>query len=509
MQIQRDLRSMGQAFFAATLFCGLLAVTRPAAARPGAPADWSSSAGSQQPYHILDHWKLADSGWWDYLVVDSPAHRLYITRGDHVDVLDTQSGSSLNTIGHLHGTHGVALDTAGKFGYISDGGGNAVVAFDRNTLAIVATIPAGQPTPTASSLSRPRRRCGPSMAAARTRTVIDATTQKLSPPSPCRASLNSRPSTATAPSLTTSRTRAKSCASTPTPASSPPSWSAGCQSPSGLAFDIPGDRLFTVCDGKKMAAVDSESGKVLSTPPSAKGPDAAVWDAERQPGLSASAGRRSSLSMPASRTTPPSRSCRPSAARALWLRSATDRNPPRGPPDRPGAPLFPTNPHPRPADAPRLLHRHHRGPVENPWYLSRKRIRKMGPTIALRNWCGPEPRTRVALSPERKSTFTALKKSTCIPKVLESWRGRLARSTARFSTDCIDGPGAAWPMPFPRERTPTGTAPLEETASKRLHESGLKDDRSSPPCVPASGLSPHRAYAWENDADSPTTPLRR
>jgi len=43
----------------------------------------------------------------------------------------------------LHGAHGIALDTAGKFGYISDGGGNAVVVFDRSTLATLATIPTG------------------------------------------------------------------------------------------------------------------------------------------------------------------------------------------------------------------------------------------------------------------------------------------------------------------------------------------------------------------------------
>ena len=99
-----------------------------------------------------------------------PAHRLYLTRGARVDVLDTQTGKlqSRTSIAGLHGTHGVALDTAGKFGYISDGGGNAVVVFDRATLATVATIPAGTRTPTPSSLSRPRKPSGPSTAAART-----------------------------------------------------------------------------------------------------------------------------------------------------------------------------------------------------------------------------------------------------------------------------------------------------------------------------------------------------
>ena len=139
------------AVFAAVLWCGL------AAAIPVA---------AQQPYHILDRWKLADAGWWDYLTVDPAAHRLYITRGDHVDVLDTQTGKQVGSIGGLHGIHGVALDTAGKLGYISDGGGNAVVAFDRTTLATVATIPAPSPRHryTKAGSYRPTalsRRCGP------------------------------------------------------------------------------------------------------------------------------------------------------------------------------------------------------------------------------------------------------------------------------------------------------------------------------------------------------------
>ena len=58
-------------------------------------------------------------------------------------MLDSQTGKPIGAITGLHGTHGVALDTAGKFGYISDGGGNAVVVFDRASLATVATIPAG------------------------------------------------------------------------------------------------------------------------------------------------------------------------------------------------------------------------------------------------------------------------------------------------------------------------------------------------------------------------------
>ena len=43
----------------------------------------------------------------------------------------------------LKAIHGVVFDTSGKFGYISDGGANEVVVFDRKTNAILQRVPAG------------------------------------------------------------------------------------------------------------------------------------------------------------------------------------------------------------------------------------------------------------------------------------------------------------------------------------------------------------------------------
>jgi YVTN family beta-propeller protein len=51
-----------------------------------------------------------------------------------------------------------------------------------------------------------------------------------------------------------------------------------CESPSGLAMDRTGRRLFAVCDEKKMAVVDANTGKVIATPEIGNGPDAAGFD---------------------------------------------------------------------------------------------------------------------------------------------------------------------------------------------------------------------------------------
>jgi DNA-binding beta-propeller fold protein YncE len=45
-----------------------------------------------------------------------------------------------------------------------------------------------------------------------------------------------------------------------------------------MAIDTTGHRLFSVCDGKKMAVTDYLSGKVVATPPIGDSPDAAGFD---------------------------------------------------------------------------------------------------------------------------------------------------------------------------------------------------------------------------------------
>ena len=264
MTIQRSFRFLARSFAAAALLCGLLAAVPPVAA--------------QQPYHVIDHWKLGGEGFWDYLIVDSPAHHLYLTRGSHVDVVDTQTGKLIGSIANLHGTHGVALDNAGKFGYISDGGGNAVVVFDRATLATLATIPAGT-NPDGIVFEPATQTVWAFNGRSNNATVIDAASRKVVATIP----LPGKPEfpAVDAKGIVFANIEDKSLivrldAHT---FKLTDSWPAGCESPSGLAFDVAGARLFPVCDGKKMAVVDSNSGKILATPAIGDGPDAAGWDA--------------------------------------------------------------------------------------------------------------------------------------------------------------------------------------------------------------------------------------
>jgi YVTN family beta-propeller protein len=236
-------------------------------------------AHAQQPYRILDRWTLPEPGGWDYVTVDSAAHRLYITRGDHVDVLDTASGKLTGTIGNLGRIHGVALDTAGQFGYISDAGTNTVVVFDRATLATLASIPAGT-GPDGITFEPATQTVWAFNGRSHDATVIDAATRKVV----ATIALPGKPESAAVDGTgilynniedknQIVRLDAHSLKMTAT-------WDLkDCESPSGLAFDTAGHRLFPVCDGKKMGVVDSLTGASLATATIGDGPDAAGWSA--------------------------------------------------------------------------------------------------------------------------------------------------------------------------------------------------------------------------------------
>jgi YVTN family beta-propeller protein len=231
---------------------------------------------AQQPYHILDHWKLGGEGGWDYLLADSSAHRLYITHGPRVEVIDSQTGKPIGAITGLHGTHGVALDNAGKFGYISDGGGNAVVVFDRSSLATVATIPVGT-NPDGIVFEPATQTVWAFNGRSKDVSVVDAATRKVvaTIPLPGKPEFPAVDGNGTVFDNIEDKNeivRLDAHAHKLTA-----EWPAGCESPSGLAFDSAGHRLFPVCDGNKMAVVDSNSGKVLATPAIGDGPDAANY----------------------------------------------------------------------------------------------------------------------------------------------------------------------------------------------------------------------------------------
>lgn len=235
-------------------------------------------ASQAQTYHISDHWKIGGEGGWDYLLSDDAAHRLYVTHGTRVEVVDTTTGKPLGAVTGMKSTHGVALNPDGKTGYISDGAGNAIVVFDRASLAITATVTAGT-NPDGITYELATGTVWAFNGRSKDASVMDAASHQIVATIP----LPGKPEFPQADgkgnvfvNIEDKNLIVKLDARTKKVVTS---WTLeGCDSPSGMAIDRAGHRLFSVCDGKKMAISDFAAGKLIGLASIGDSPDAAAYD---------------------------------------------------------------------------------------------------------------------------------------------------------------------------------------------------------------------------------------
>jgi YVTN family beta-propeller protein len=249
-----------------------------------------AAVSAAQTYHVADHWKLGGQGGWDYLLSDDAAHRLYVTHNARVEVVDTTTGKPIGAITGLKSTHGVALNPDGKTGYISDGAGNAIIVFNRADFSIQATVPAGT-NPDGIIFEPSTKTVWAFNGRSSDVSVLDTATNKIVATVP----LPGKPEFPQADGkgsifvniedkneiMKLDAGGRKPVATWPLP---------GCDSPSGMAIDVAKHRLFSVCDGKKMAVVDYESGKVLGLATIGDSPDAAGFDPKHEWAFSSNGG---------------------------------------------------------------------------------------------------------------------------------------------------------------------------------------------------------------------------
>lgn len=99
-------------------------------------------ASAQRHWEVLKTFHIGGEGGWDYVTVDAPAHRLFVTRATHTMAVDTGSGKVLADIPGQIRSHGVALVPKLGRGFITDGGGSgAILVFDMKTYEVLGRIP--------------------------------------------------------------------------------------------------------------------------------------------------------------------------------------------------------------------------------------------------------------------------------------------------------------------------------------------------------------------------------
>jgi DNA-binding beta-propeller fold protein YncE len=240
------------------------------AARPLAAADGS--------YHLLKKVVLGGEGFWDYLICDSEARRVYISRGTHVMVVDADTYAVVGDVPGTDGVHGIALAPEFGRGFASDGRSSTVTIFDLKTLKVLGTAPTGE-GPDAIVYDPSSKRVFTLNGRAGSATAIDAASGKPLGD----VTLGGRPEFAAADgrghiynNLEDKNEIIQIDAQTLTVTARWPL--APCEEPSGLAIDREHRRLFAGCHNRMMAVVDADTGKVLATPAIGQGVDANAFD---------------------------------------------------------------------------------------------------------------------------------------------------------------------------------------------------------------------------------------
>src|SRR5277367_6542257 len=101
-------------------------------------------AQSSSSYRVTHTYALGGDGSWDYVVPDSPNHRLYIARQSRVMVVDEDSGTLLGEVTGIQGAHGTAVAQSTGHGFATSGNDQSVVMFDLKTFKVLGRIPAAE-----------------------------------------------------------------------------------------------------------------------------------------------------------------------------------------------------------------------------------------------------------------------------------------------------------------------------------------------------------------------------
>lgn len=247
----------------------LAAVTAPAAARA-------------QTYKV-EKFDIKGEGGTDYIAVESTTGRVFVSRSDHMMVVEGATGKVLGDIPNTPRVHGAAFVAGLGRGFTTNAGDETVTMFDLKTLDVIKRIKVGPgldgimyDAPDDKIILTNHSHPG-------TLTAIDpkagevVATVELEDTAPEGAAAdgtgrifvnNEGTSTIQVVDVKTW----KAVASWPIPP---------CDGPTGIAYDQASNRIFSGCS-KTSIVVDAATGKVVATIPNGTRVDALGWDAARK-----------------------------------------------------------------------------------------------------------------------------------------------------------------------------------------------------------------------------------
>lgn len=253
----------------------------------------ASHARAAEPhYKFIKDIPIGGGGGWDYLYADSVGHRLYVTHGTKVVVVDAQQDKVVGTIPDTPGIHGFVTAPELQRGFSSNGQENKSSIIDLTNLKLIQKVSTGANPD--SILYEPKSGTVWTFnGRGRTATVYDAKTGKVIE---AAIDLGGKPETGVADGdagrvyvnlenkseiAVIDMKQHKVIANWPI--------APGAEA-TGLAYDAALHRLIIGGSNSKMVMMDATNGKVVSSVDCGQGVDAAAFDPETHLGFVSAGG---------------------------------------------------------------------------------------------------------------------------------------------------------------------------------------------------------------------------
>ncbi len=246
------------------------------------PASAQTSPIPAADYKVAKSWRTGGNNGWDTLALEASGGRLFVTRDDHVDVIETVSGKLIGNIPRTAGVHAVAFAQALKRGFTSNGRSNSVSVFELDTLRVAYEVPISGTSPGAILYEPQQNHIFTANRESANLSVLDAGTLQVvatiplpGPPESMATddaghvyvNINTAPGRLVLVDAKSLMVKAK--------------WPLKqCAGPTALAIDVINHRLFSVCANQVMAVTDAVSGKAIFQVVIGRGSDGAVFDPE-------------------------------------------------------------------------------------------------------------------------------------------------------------------------------------------------------------------------------------
>ena len=230
-------------------------------------------------YKVVGRYPIPGVGGFDYVLLDGPSRRLYVSHATQVDVLDADSGKLVGTITDTPGVHGVAIASAFKHGFTSNGRENKVSMFDPATLQLIKKIDVGK-GPDGIYYEPKTKRVFTNNHGSHDITAIDAATGEVVGTVQAKGDGEQAIIGEDGLIYVNSEDTAEVVVFDPKSLEVKNRFPIGvAKTPTGLAYDAKTKRLFIGCrEEPKMVVMDAVTGKVINSFPIARGVDYAGFD---------------------------------------------------------------------------------------------------------------------------------------------------------------------------------------------------------------------------------------